>query len=254
MNIKNIIQEYMENPEEVYDKLSSMDEQSRNAVYFIEEIFTWMKLSGINEVSDEQYIAELVDKIRSGEFRGDLELKDIEAIQDVIISIEKMSNDVKREVPEVLMSVIDRTLKVTDKKQIPSFIVRLTADGIKTIMSGINGMSLVPVTNPVMRSQATLNKESDNIQIEQLVDGNKISYNILKESDDDIMLAMNFPDKIGRCRILLKDNERILYTENLNDGENSVGFRKLKPGYYDISITGFINHSFGILVDNLNRS
>ena len=248
MNTRKIIKEYIETPENVYEKLSGLDEESKNIVYLLEEMFATMKMTGLKESADDQKIAEMVDGIRNGKFTGDLERANMEAVRDVLMSVEKMSIAVKKEVPEVLMSVIERTLKATDKKKIPSLIVRFTENGLKTILSGINGMNLIPVSAPAMRSNAVSEKENNNIQIEQIIEDHKISYNILKESDNDLMLAMNFPDKIGRCRVFLKENERILFTENLNDGENSVSFSKLKPGFYDISIAGYINHSFSLLV------
>ena len=249
MDIRKIVQEYLESPENVYARLTSFDDSSRKMVYLLEEMFAGMKFSGLEKAADEQYVAEMADKIRKGEFKGNIDPKDIEAVSDILTSLAKMDVPVKRAVPEALMAVIDRTLDVKDKKQIPSFIVRLTREGIKTILSGLNGVTLTPVPVPAMRSPGTLEKEIHNVQLEQIVDGNKIGYSILKESDEDIMLAMNFPDKIGRCRVILKENDRMISTENLNDGDDSVNFRKLKPGYYDISITGSINHSFTILVD-----
>ncbi|MDH5654332.1 MAG: hypothetical protein OEZ34_00355 [Spirochaetia bacterium] len=249
MKINNIIEEYIENPENVYDKMSSLDERSRKIVFLLEEVFAGLKFSNIDEVQDEQLIAEIADKLRKGEMTGKINLQDIQAVTDVVGSLKLMSHPERKEVPEVLMSVIERTQNIMNKKKVPSFIVQMKENGIKAILSGLNGMNLVPAAVPVMRSSATMEQETSSLVIEQTLDNGKISYSIVKESSADVMLTLNFSDKIGRCRVFLKENDRIIYTENLEDGEDSVSFRQLKPGYYDISISGSINHDFSILVD-----
>ena len=246
MNQNEFINKFLNDPESFYNSIESLSSKEIESMMNFEEMLVELKFSGL-QAHDENRISILVDQLRAGK-KNDADVSDLSSALEILSAYKKMEQGSKRPVPDALMAVIERTLG-HKKHPAPSLVVKLVEDGIRVIKSTMQGVTFIPQPVPSMRSAAVVQKNTAPLTFRQEFSGNTIEYSILKESSDDMMLTMNFPDKMGRYNVQLKSGSRIVDAVKLSEQEKSVTFRKLDAGYYDIEISGTLNHTFCIFIE-----
>lgn len=192
--------------------------------------------------TDEEITAMAVDRLLAGKEC------EIPEAQEVLSACYGMDSVKSTPLPEALRYCVDSFFKSPAKKKSPSLIVKIVEEGIQVVASSLQGFALMSEAQIATRSAA---KQANRIEVSQSsIDTQEmlVDYKILRESKDEIMLALELTKTYGQYTLQLKQDGRTVDSRMLRKGEYSTAFNKLKPGEYELEISGPANLTVGILI------
>ena len=196
---------------------------------------------------DEATLAALVDMRHAGAAAFEPSL--MNELVEVLTSLRLMDSRTmpNAPVPEVLRHVVANTLK--KREHTPSIVVRLSRTGLSLVKSTLAGLELAPQTAVAVRSAAgaALTPRLEMTQV--LGNGLALEYQVMQESDAEMMLVIRFRGRPeGAYRVDLREEERLIASQMVRRGSDSVSFSRIGEGGYQVDIAGPANHTFGLYV------
>lgn len=165
------------------------------------------------------------------------------------IDIQKASEAMKPEsfipLPLHLKRYVELELK-KEQKQKKSIIIQLFEKGSRLLNSILPepGMKLVLQPATTVRSQAVMERSSVKIE-ETLNDTSTITYQVIKESEEEAYLYVKFDSNTKEFdHVNLKNRGRLIYSNTLSR-EGVITFSGLRPGEYNLEFVG-LNQSKSI--------
>ncbi|MEM7180752.1 MAG: hypothetical protein AAF518_07560 [Spirochaetota bacterium] len=156
--------------------------------------------------------------------------------------------------PEYLKNYVDLELNRQTEIERDSIVVKLFKQGTKFIQSTFHSSTLeiLPQVVTSVRSAGIAERMPAILMEEEVAEEDKITYQIIKESQTQAYLSINFNMKKNPyTHVTLKKNDRMLFSNSINEHE-MLNFSGLGAGIYSIEFMGEnITKSFDlkILVD-----
>lgn len=272
-NRNDLIDAFFTDPDSLYEGASGLDPDTRKALYSLEEFFVGLlqgqhaeSLREKGSVPPEMELAEWVERLEAeGEATGETYHEFLsrypdafQAIQQILDAKKVMMDGHRKPVPPLLMEVVRRSetlpfLRKETPAAIPAIVLGLARDGLRMIKSTLQGMAYIPQAVVATRaaSPSLMEKGKPRLELRQSLGSASdphLRYEILRESDREIMLTLHFENKIGPYRVSLKQEGRILDSRIVGKSEESLQFSRLTPGDYTVEIRGGLDHEFGIMI------
>lgn len=245
-----------QDPESFYQSLESVDPIQKKALMQIEEALVHFQVYTALENSPEQAIgyseveiASIVDRVKNDEISTDELMGIIEkepallaTFAQVIKAMAVMEKGKMRRVPGALLNAIK--IQKGSLQRIPSMIVRITSDGLHITRSILQGIAAAGDQATPTRGSATeeltgekMNRSEFYQKIEGLENFN-LRYEVIKESENTITLAVVFEGEVIDYRINLRQDGRIVDAKVIPRNEKQVSFDHLYPGTYELEMNG----------------
>ena len=155
-------------------------------------------------------------------------------------------------VPDVLHLVIERSLVADQPKAAatPAIVLQLR-DGLQVIKSAFQGLQLQTESVATTRSAvAAPEARRSHVVLTQTIDGRRLEYEILSESDNAATLVVRFPEggpSLQKIRIVLRQDGRMLDSRT-PDAAGKASFEHLAAGDYELEFSGALKHTCPVLV------
>lgn len=212
----------------------------------VEELLAALAFTARPPKTNEELLAVAVEALQSGRMLP-AGVEPADAIE-ALAAVKAMDRaiDGSKPVPEVLRSVMERTLQ--SNKKAPSLVVSLSRRGLNLVKSTLAGLELQPQVAVAVRSTSA--PVRPRLEMRQVTAGGlDLEYQVMQEADDEMLLVLRFrsmPD--GIFRVDLREDERLVDSQTVKRGSNSVSFSRITEGGYQVDITGPVQHSFGLFV------
>lgn len=153
---------------------------------------------------------------------------------------EKLMDGPLLPVPEVLLNIADKVLK--GEKQ-PSCVIKLgLADKLLALVDSSSYFVEEAAAEP-LRSTTLERRPVVHVQQRR----GDFEYQIIRESDDDVMIAVRIKCS-GVVRASLRKEGRIVASRTLPAEERNVAFEHLNRGHYQLNLEGDHSDGFSFVI------
>jgi len=259
------LESFIHDPQSLYENPESIKDVDKQEIYSLEEALARLMVSGRMKNTD-QTEEERVKEEEEAAFQADhVNQAEIStAAYELLVARKLMENPAlpNRALPEALERVLKRDAELIQsgtKEKTPGAIIRLSKDGMDLIKSTLRGIAVLPqafegvrsAAAPVLEEPETIRERNPRLEmVERADDGLVLSYQIVREADESVMLHIRFLNKKpGTYRVNLLEDGRIMDSRNLAQNSDALSFQRIGTGRYDINIDGAQKHEFGFYIE-----
>lgn len=196
---------------------------------------------------DESRLPGLIDRFRKGGLRpSEIGSREAAALMGLLPVLKKMEGSGERfPLPEALEAAVERYFRAekasrSRRSEADSIVIRIK-EGLELVSAALQGLQPAFVTIPATRRSATAQKIN---MSEEATGGGVIEYDILRSTDNTVIVSVTFKDLQGPLSVRLSENGRPVSSQTIRETSGRIHFDGLCPGEYRLDLSGSCERSF----------